>query len=775
VPDVASRSMRGMIALAINAALALSAPAVAQALPDGRAYEMVSPTDKNGGGVMPDSQRTRAAADGSAIGFASLTPFPGSFSAAIASDYVSARSSDPHPGTNGWTTSAIFPPLQALPSRALFARVDPLYQGEFSDDLSSGIVSLWGSLNGDDSVRDVTNLYLRTDLRSPGPGSYRIVSACPLCNATRAPLSPLPNTPQAYVLRPVLAEASPDFRHVVFESRQRLTSDAPPQPAGAIPLLCDMTFPMAKCRARLYEWDDGTVRFAGRVPVLPTVTCDDVNGPACVAADVSIAGRGAGGSHTGIPRTPHVVSDGSDGHTRIFVTQPTDAAGLTSDQVRTTPPPLQNNLNASFSGRLFMRVDGQSTIQLNVSERSVADTPAPGQFLDASVDGRRAFFKTPEALTNDAPTDGQQKMYMYDTSKPASSPDNLTFINRDEEPADTGGAEGMIGLSEDGHTAYFLTSGQLVRGGPILNVDYGIARWHDGTLSYIGRLSNTTEIAGDTTTNSDGVAQLLQARVTPDGRHLLFSAIDGGGLTGNDHGNCDSGSGIGCQQLYIYDANRGALACASCPPDGDTPTTMAFVAFRTNVGASQATWHWNHALSDDGSRVFFSTGDPLVPEDTNGRYDAYEYDVRTRSAQLLSSGTSTFDSWFMDASRDGQDAFILTREQLVGWDDDGAYDLYDARVGGGFPEPPKTTPCTGDACQGVPGVPPAAEAEGSLLFRGDGDLSEMLRPHAHRRRAKRCSKSRSGARRVSGTRRCVRRKRRAAQRSRHARTIEEGS
>src|ERR1041384_6869750 len=40
-------------------------------LPECRAWEMVSPTDKNGGHVMPISSRTRAARDGEAVTFVS--------------------------------------------------------------------------------------------------------------------------------------------------------------------------------------------------------------------------------------------------------------------------------------------------------------------------------------------------------------------------------------------------------------------------------------------------------------------------------------------------------------------------------------------------------------------------------------------------------------------------------------------------------------------------------------------------------------------------------
>ena len=62
----------------------------------------------------------------------------------------------------------------------------------------------------------------------------------------------------------------------------------------------------------------------------------------------------------------------------------------------------------------------------------------------------------------------------------------------------------------------------------------------------------------------------------------------------------------------------------------------------------------------------------------------------------------------MDASPDGSDVFFVTRERLLGWDNDASYDLYDARVGGGFPEPaPEPDPCQGDSCRRSPPLPQA--------------------------------------------------------------------
>jgi hypothetical protein len=730
------------VILAATAVIAggLASAAGAAALPDGRAYEMVSPPDKNGGDVVPDTQRTRSAADGGAVSFTSLAGFAGNLGTGISSDYVSVRSTSATPGTNGWATHGAMPRMRALSAPALFAQVSPLYVGEFSADLNRGVVTTWGAIDGNANVDGVSNLYRNTALRSTGAGPYDLVSPCPLCDSASTPLPDYPSGPLGINLRPILADASPDLDHVAFESLEPLTADTPAQP-------CDMSAPDISCHVHVYQWDDGTLRLAGRVPALPATECDDVAGPACVPADVSLAGQGTGASRSASnDRTPHVVSDGSDGHVRLFFTQPTDASGSTSDDLGNS-----TDVNQAFSGRIFMRVDGTATVQLNASERTSADSYAPAQLLDASVDGTRVFFMTRQALTNDAPADGGNKLYMYDTSKPATAPDNLTFLS-----AGAGGdVRATIGVSSDGRYVYFATRSSQ------------IYVWHDGTLTLVGPSPTSLGSLNENLFASvNWGVTLHQARVTPSGRHLLFTTTQGAGLLGYDHGSCTSDLGPGCRELYVYSADTGNLACASCNPSGAAATAMATDAVWEHAGAAPTSFHLNHAISDDGSRIFFTTAEALVPEDVNRRQDAYEWTAAgthgCESANaltkgcitLLSTGASTSDSYFLDASPSGSDAFFITREQLVGWDRDQAYDLYDARVNGGFPDPVTPPDCSADACQGAPGTPPAAGPIATSLFDGAGNLLQKLKPHTARKRCKRGFVRK----RVRGKVRCVKKR-----------------
>jgi hypothetical protein len=335
----------------------------------------------------------------------------------------------------------------------------------------------------------------------------------------------------------------------------------------------------------------------------------------------------------------------------------------------------------------------------------------------------------------------------------------------------------VIGASEDGRWVYFVAQGgQIVKGAPRLSGvnRRGIYLWHDGEVRYIGNFVNADsnsileDIPSSGLTWSSGE---LTSRVSPDGRDLLFVARDGSGLTGYDQNTigCGLGGGEGCTEFYLYDAaGSGSLVCATCNPGAVKATADASISVNTDNGAMAPTSHLSHALSDDGSRVFFTSGEALVPEDTDGTKDAYEYDAATGAVALLSSGRSPFNSWFMDASDDGSDAFFLTRERLAGWDVDEANDLYDARAGGGFPEPPATAaPCAGEGCRGSAAGAPGAASPGSSLLSAPPNrpIADCAAP------ARRAKAQRGHARRLAARAKALRRRAGRGHQARRARKL----
>jgi len=139
-------------------------------------------------------------------------------------------------------------------------------------------------------------------------------------------------------------------------------------------------------------------------------------------------------------------------------------------------------------------------------------------------------------------------------------------------------------------------------------------------------------------------------------------------------------------------------------------------------------------MSADGVRVFFDTPDPLVPQDINGKRDVYEWEEQGVGScpvghtggcvYLVSSGAGPSESFFVDNSESGSDVFFATADELVPGDTDHGYDIYDARVGGGFPQPPVAAGCFGDACQGPLGAAMLSTAPGgSATLTGSADIA----------------------------------------------------
>jgi hypothetical protein len=690
--------------------------------PPGRAWELVSPSEKGGNDVIAETSRTHASAGAApglpaAVGFASLGGFADAIGGGIATEYLAQRTAQP--GTSGWTTHAITPPQAPMSVTAAANQLDPAYEA-FTPDLEKAVFRAWSPLTDAPNVTEVENLYARDDLRTPGAGTYRLLTNAP------APLAPIRLGSQ----RPFLAAATDDLAHVLLESRLALTPDAP----GGNPTL--------------FKADGGSLHM-----LAPAGGCP---GAILSAQPCSVAGLGA----TGLHLTGDALSaDGS----RVVLTSPVTGSGNVS--------------NGAQPSRLY-QLDDRGTpaladdalVQLNASELAVPESPQAASFQAASADGTHVYFTSAERLTEDAAPGGGLYLWERQPDSTAQVTGRLTAV------APGGTIPRVLGASRDGRRVYFAAPGQLVPGGPHFEEE-GVYLWQEdpgggaGTTSFVGAIS-----FGDVLPNSNTAALNLQthtSRVTPDGSTLLLELTDTDGIgAGYDHGACAQNPNRTttgrCAELYVYRADAStplapAVVCASCRPPGTTTGENALLSVHVGAGASQVTTHLSHALSDDGRRVFFSSAAPLVAADANGQVDAYEYDVPSGTLRLLSSGRDTAASYFLDASANGDDAYFLTREQLVGWDVDRAYDLYDARVGGGFPDPPMPPPaCTGDACRGRGHAAPPFASLGSTTLLGP---VRAAAGRTARQRAKACRRG-FERRKLHGRRRCVK-KRRHVQSRRH--------
>ena len=157
-------------------------------------------------------------------------------------------------------------------------------------------------------------------------------------------------------------------------------------------------------------------------------------------------------------------------------------------------------------------------------------------------------------------------------------------------------------------------------------------------------------------------------------------------------------------EMYTYEPSAEKLLCASCIPSGAPPTS--------DVEASQD----GLFMTNDG-RAFFSTEDALVPTDTNKTEDVYEY-VEGRP-QLITTGTGntshppgggiySTSPGLVGVSANGTDVYFSTFDTLVPQDHNGNFlRFYDARTDGGFSSAPPPPPCeAADECHGAGTSPP---------------------------------------------------------------------
>ncbi len=456
---------------------------------------------------------------------------------------------------------------------------------------------------------------------------------------------------------PELRGISADGKHTVFTVQDKLTPNA----------VASTTI------NQLYESFEGQLRL---VSVRPGET---------PSTESSIAGSQAGGFENG--REDNVAGAVSDDGRLIYWSE-----------------------TSGGNRKLYVRIEGGETVAVSTGAAT---------FWTASPDGEQALYTEAGQLRRfDEPTRAS-------TTLAAS------------------GVLGVMGASEDLARIYFVSTSALAEGA--VAGQPNLYLHEDGeALRLIATLPNQ-EVPGDSGAAKNRLAALRPwerlSRVTPDGATALFATR--GALTGAD--NLDRESGQAAAEVFRYDAEADKLACLSCLPTGARPQAAQLeISLNEKTGylyaASIPGWemqfHAPRALSEDGNRAFFNSLNRLVLTDTNSRQDVYQWEAEgtgecTDTAlgfnpahegciSLISDGKGPAKAEFIDASTDGQDVFFFTETKLLP-QDVGQIDVYDARVNGGFPQPPApAAECEGEACQS-PISPPAEPSYASQGYQGPGN------------------------------------------------------
>jgi hypothetical protein len=713
-------------ALATTALVSLGAASIGSAqLPNDRAYEMVSPVEKNAvnpGAGIPSS-------DGTRVNFEAIGACCGAPTAAVTL-FQSRRSAA------GWETT-VLTPAPPSPLVGLLQEQAPM---DWTSDLTQTIWVTPAAYDPADTDDERLDLYVSSaDGGTPVWLSQGSVGGSDHVQAT-------------------LGGATPDFSHVVFTSKEALTPDAESQPLTG------------QDAAYLYMRDVN----AGTTTL---INVDDAGN--LISTDGAILGNAAfidqqyiPANFTGTSRNA-VSNDG----TKVFFQSP--PGGFTSGpahlymrdlSTNTTTPLDDPNAatgaqyeGASENGSLVFftssqGLDGAPTdkelygfdtttgTRFRVSAGETGD--ATGDVIGETAisnDGSHVFFVAKGVLASNQNSQGQTatlgepNFYDYNTSAGTT-----TFITTVARPDVFNCGFGScsesltVGLADqpdvnrpavptpDGSVLLFGSTGNLTGeapGGPTTTLTAD-ALSGDSTLTVA---STDGLIAGRTiTVGSDPFKEAARISRVVDDTHIRLAGSFGGVIFQHDAGDPVEQTQPG--EIYRYETGSGALVCVSCPPPGFEAAGDA--GFGTVSGGAYGPT--GVPMSADGSRIFFNSPGPLVSEDVNGdtppsgpfgvrgTNDVYQWENGTVS--LISDGRSPGSS-LGSTTPSGDDVLFTTNGRLASPDEDGFSDIYDARVGGGFAEPPPPPPpCTGDDCKPPPTPPPPEEQPGTVSFHGQGNF-----------------------------------------------------
>jgi hypothetical protein len=716
-------------------------PGAASALPDGRAWELVSPADKKGaliGFFGEAGDQIQAASDGSGVTYLTEGPHVGEGALGkIKWSMVLSR----RPPAGGWGSEDLTIPAR-LPEKEEPTAEIAVQKAEyhlFSPDLSLGAIEPLDfetePLSPETTERTV---YLRNDAnRSFVP----LVTPADVPPGTRIEEPSLLGVSHSAWGMHFVA-ATPDLSHVLLSSPMALTAAHGKTPAAIEEESVQKPSFYGEPQRNLYEWAGGQLQL---VNVLP-------NGEAThgfLAETYSNAGLAGVTFAEGSPHGGGTRAVSNDGRRIAW------------------------QWHESGNGDLYVRD--------MVEERTVQVGGLKAVFQVMSSDGSKVFY-----LENG-------DLYEFDYETGAQT--DLTSVHGAGESS-AGVQESVSDVSEDGSYVYFVATGALANGGAA--GEDNLYLLHDTasgwSTTHIATLSPEDEHSWHAASGTDlpDLAK-VSSRVSPDGRYLAFMSRRS--LTGYD--NFDAVSGVPDQEVYLYDADTGKLVCASCNPTGARPvgvydnsrtggegeallvdTSAAWTGSQESDEKAKAQWlagsipGWDVGTSrnttyqprylDDSGRLFFESPDALVPQDTNGLEDVYEYEPTgvggcvaggamwsERSSgcvNLISSGTASAESAFYDASENGDDVFFITTAKLVGEDYDKGYDVYDAHVcSGAVPcgvVPVSSPPCTsGDSCKAAPS--PQPEIFGptpSATFNGVGNVTPAPSVHVSARSLTRAQK-----------------------------------
>jgi hypothetical protein len=658
---------------------------------DGRCLELVSRADKGplaspGMGVDFGSQiQFQAASRGSGLAYTGTYGYPDA-TAGDASVYLARR------GSAGWSSEQLSPPTLEPPLGVGILANNSSFK-VLASDLGCGVVSSIAPLvpEAPTSVVEAggSNLYVRDN----ATGSYRLVTYLPPAGPpTRQEVGAVGGSDYEVV------GTSPDCGRVVFRTIFRYPG-----------------IPAVAARHQLYEWNHGTLRNVATIPG-PGGASEPVPAESLPGSMDENPGSGAIGSKPSIDYWRSVSEDGS----RSVFTAVSRFGGDSGKRA------------------VFLRDAGIPAVLAGTApatdiSQSETATPNDGnsRFWTASVDGARVFFTARYGLAGNGSSAGATScanaprggigsgsgagcdLYEYDLEKPAGA--RLTDLTPDATDARGAGVVGVLDASEDGSSVYFAARGRLGGSGQteaenLAAGTYNVYLVRAGSIQFVGSLGEDEALDGNALVSSFR----WTSRASTSGDWLAFeSAL---GVAGE------------VPSVYLFSAADDTTVCASCRHDGRSPfsehdLTPILDAASTNPVDRMV----QPTVLTDNGRLYFYSFDPLAAGSVEGDRNLYQWEkgqvslIASEPAGVLRSSGNPTASFFGGSDADGSDVYFATPQRLIAAAPADGWNVYDARVGGGFPEaatpaPPCDAGAEGACNAGGTGMPaPAAVATSTFV------------------------------------------------------------
>ncbi len=350
-------------------------------LPDGRAWELVTPVDKHGFQVLPARGSViQASEDGSAISYTATGPPVAEAPANLGVAQVLSRR-----GPSGWSSQDIAPPQAQA---ALIGKTQSEYS-LFSSNLAYGLVEPFGSTLLSSAATERT-LYVRND----ATGEYEAVVT---------PADTLPGTKIGEEgLRAIrFVAANSDLTDPIFEAYKKLTDQGPTASDNEV---------------YFYEWAGGKLQLIDELPP----------GMSGETGEVSIGAQALADSR-------HAVSeDGSRVFWGVFggggaLYMRNVPAGETIKISKGEFEDASSNGSKVFyteeRGLYVHDVETGTTIPLTVTENAGEEANVKGVVLGASKDGSYVYFVAGGVLSEDENSKGE---------KAASGANNLYMAHSEQ-------------------------------------------------------------------------------------------------------------------------------------------------------------------------------------------------------------------------------------------------------------------------------------------------------------------------------------------------------